>query len=174
MLRRPKFQLKLIAGAACLHVAVTALPVFIPFFPGAPLRKAHALVAPYLNLLFLNHGYNFYAPEPGISQTLNIQFVVRGKTHEYWLQDEQLYSNDLAFIRHQGLAKAFSGDVRNSMALAESLSRFVCRKEHADSVRISWALHPELPRHLANAHLNPNEAGSFRAPMTVGRWTCAS
>lgn len=160
--------------AATVHVVLTALPVFDSVVPHPFLAKARGTVAPYLTALFLNHGYNFYAPEPGVSQTLNVQFTRSGQKYEFWLQDPQLYANDLAFLRHQGLAKAFTVPSAVSTAMAQSVSRFICRTKQADSVRLSWALHPELPRKLANTVVNPNAGQFFTNVVTVGQWLCGS
>jgi hypothetical protein len=157
---------------ATLHVAATALPVILPIRPYPALVRAAHFCSPYLNLLFLNHGYSFYAPEPGISQALNVQITRAGVKSEYWLQDPGRYATDLSFIRHQGLAKAFTGAPAVSMALAQSLSRYICRNEAADTVRLTWALHPELPRPLAGTDVNPNAARFFANPLTVADWTC--
>lgn len=66
----PKWPRRLISACLLFHlIAITSAPASVA--PASQLaRSTWSLCRPYLQLLYLNHGYHFFAPNPGESTLL--------------------------------------------------------------------------------------------------------
>jgi hypothetical protein len=98
--------------------------------------------SPYLQFLYLNHGYNFFAPEPAPSTMLT--FVAerddgssaRGRIPENALAPRLLYHRYLLLTEHIGIAPpAFEENWYKSYA------RHLCHKYGAARIRLTRVTH---------------------------------
>jgi hypothetical protein len=97
---------------------------------------------PYLQFLYLNHGYNFFAPEPAPSTLLN--FVaerddgtsVPGRIPDGSLEPRLLFHRYLLLTEHIGIAPA---DLQENWY--KSYARHLCRKYGAARVRLTRLTH---------------------------------
>lgn len=98
--------------AILLHLAaVIASPLAGPP-PSSDLERAAGSVAePYLQALYLNHGYRFFAPNPGPGQVVRYELELPdGTTREGHFPDRHNLSPRLYYHRHLILA-AYIGDL---------------------------------------------------------------
>lgn len=81
-------------------VAISLAPASVP--PSSQLvRSGWRLVSPYLHATNLNHGYHFFAPEPGASSVLEFVGTRSDGTHRRGrLPDKQLMKPRLLYHRY--------------------------------------------------------------------------
>lgn len=74
------------------------------------IRSAWKLFQPYLQALYLNHGYHFFAPEPGESTLLAFEArrsdgsVVRGRIPNVAIKPRLLYHRHFMLTEHMAIA----------------------------------------------------------------------
>jgi hypothetical protein len=92
------------------HIAAVIIaPASVP--PSSDLvRSAWTLFQPYLQALYLNHGYHFFAPEPGESTLLAFEAelsdgtVVLGRIPNFAIQPRLLYHRHFMLTEHMAMA----------------------------------------------------------------------
>jgi hypothetical protein len=150
--------------------AIVIAPASVP--PSSLLEQSTWLgVQPYVQTLFLNHGYHYFAPEPGPSTLL--AYVARredgtevnGRIPNFDIKPRLLYH------RHFMLTE-FYGFVPSELeeAWTKSYARHICRKYHAAEVSLSRLRHyiPSMPEVVEGATLDDPERyeeqplGTFR------------
>jgi hypothetical protein len=113
------------------------------------LRGVWYVFHPYLQFLFLNHGFNFYAPEPAPSNLLKFEAfradgsVVKGQIPERLMRPRLLYQRHLLLTEHIGVAPPDSVD-----RWFESYAHHICRKYGATHVHLTHVLHGFLPMEM--------------------------
>jgi hypothetical protein len=101
---------------------------------------------PYLEALFLNHGYNFFAPEPSPSTLMTFQAVradgsvVNGRIPEPSIRPGLLYQRHLLLTEHIGVLQ---DDLKPGWYRA--YARHLCRKYQASKVHLTLLTHYPLP-----------------------------
>jgi hypothetical protein len=74
------------------------------------IRSAWAVVRPYIQALYLNHGYHYFAPEPGESTLLAFEAelgdgtVIRGRIPDRRIVPRLLYHRHFMLTEHMDLA----------------------------------------------------------------------
>jgi hypothetical protein len=98
---------------------------------------------PYLLVLYLNHGYNFFAPEPTPSTLLKFEakgpngtVLKRGQIPDPSLQPRLFYHRHLLLTEHIAIAPP---DVQ--AAWFNSYARHLCHKYRAASVHLTHIIH---------------------------------
>jgi hypothetical protein len=97
---------------------------------------------PYLQALYLNHGYNFFAPEPNPTTLLDFEAeradgtVVHGRIPDRSIQPRLLYQRYLLLTEHIGIAP---------LALQEhwyrSYARHLCHRYGAAQIKLTRLTH---------------------------------
>jgi len=94
-------------GVRCLASILIAAQLFAVVigplsFPPSPLTgRLRALVQPYLDAAFLNHGYKFFAPDPGPSHMIRWEMVLLdGSRMEGTFPDPKEHWPRLLYHRH--------------------------------------------------------------------------
>jgi hypothetical protein len=121
-------------------------------------RALHRFFRHYLNLCYLNHGYEFFAPDPAGSNL--IRYVIRDSGGKEIVQGEfpshAAHWPRLLYHRHMMLA-AQTGQMGE--ASGRQYARHLLTKHGGQSIRLDWILHRLVPRtdFLAGTPLNaPN------------------
>jgi hypothetical protein len=146
------------------HLAALVLaPWSVP--PASRLvQNAWRGVGPYDQILFLNHGYHYFAPEPGNSTLVayvlempdgsrlsgkipNLGIKPRLFYHRHFMLTEYLASDDL------------SPDLRTK--LVESMARELCREHHATRVTLSRVTHRWATMQFVRAGGTLDDPGSY-------------
>jgi hypothetical protein len=104
---------------------------------------------PYLEVLFLNHGFNFYAPEP--SATMMITFeaerpdgsITTGQIPDPALWPRLLYQRNLLLTEHIGLVPMDNRD-----PWYRSYAQHLCRKLGARKVHLTLVKHDPMPMEM--------------------------
>ncbi len=101
---------------------------------------------PYLDLLFLNHGYHFFAPEPGESTLLAYEAeradgtVVKGRIPNRDIQPRLLYHRHFMLTEHMRDALRDAPEEQQKEWLA-SYADHLCRKYKAARVSLTGQIH---------------------------------
>lgn len=177
MSTRPNFRSYAKIGGSLLilfHVAaIAAAPASVP--PTPPLmQQIHSLFRPYLQFGFLNHGYHFFAPDPGPSSL--IEFTVRTKDgQEKWgrLPDRNVHNPRLLYHRHFMLAEFYGAipphqkDLR--MAVATAYAQQILKEENGESVELSLVTHELSSRQEILAGKAPTDPKKYQVER-IGRF----
>ncbi len=130
----------------------------------------------YLDLLYLNHGYHFFAPDPGDGRLIRFAvFDERGglieqgefpNTKEYW---PRLYYHRYFMLADQvGIP---SSDEEYSKQwqrrYLEAYARQLLREHEGQSVRVQWIVHYQLPPDLAKQEVKITDPKSYQLLMEV-------
>jgi hypothetical protein len=100
------------------------------------------LFRPYLQLFYLNHGYNFFAPQPVPSILLDFEAVrddgtvVGGRIPNRTIQPRLLYHRYLLLTEHIGVAPS---DLQSNWY--KSYARHLCHKYGAKRVSLTRVTH---------------------------------
>jgi len=101
-----------------VHVSAVFAPPFFratqtPLGARSPVAtEMHSLLEPYINLMFLDHGYAFFAPGPGPSRLIRFRVEYDDGTPavEHVFPDLQRHWPRLLYHRHFMLAEQLHGD----------------------------------------------------------------
>ncbi len=141
-------------------VAIISAPAALP--PSSELtRFVHDLCQPYLEALFLDHGYHFFAPEPEESTLLSFAAerpdgtVVRGRIPDRATQPRLLYHRYFMLTEHMSKAP---DELRGQWH--ESYARHLGRAFGAGRVRLIQQTHllSSMERIRAGGHLADPES----------------
>ncbi|MEZ5942844.1 MAG: hypothetical protein R3C18_15735 [Planctomycetaceae bacterium] len=120
-------------------------PASIP--PASPTVQAcWPAVGPYLQLVYMNHGYHFFAPQPGPSTlvtyeaTLSDGTTVSGQIPDLNRQVPRLYYHR-HFMLTESIAGHDSGDPRIKPMLVRAMARQLCREHGATSIVLTRRTH---------------------------------
>jgi hypothetical protein len=121
-------------------VALVVAPASVP--PASSLEQSSWLLfQPYLQTLYLNHGYHYFAPQPAESTlvsyaaTLEDGTEVSGRIPNFGIKPRLLYH------RHFMLTEFLAIPNDQEAMWHKSYARHVCRKYHAASVSLSRVTH---------------------------------
>jgi hypothetical protein len=130
------------------------------------------LFLPYLQFLFLNHGYNFYAPEPSPSTLIAFEAVrpdgkaVKGQIADASIRPRLLYQRHLLLTEHIGIVP--EGERQEWY---QSYACHLCRKLGVSKVRLTLIHHVPLPMEMFR------DGGRLDDPITfdetdLGEFSC--
>jgi hypothetical protein len=131
------------------------------------------LFRPYLQFFYLNHGYNFFAPQPVPSTLLYFEVVrndgsvVRGRIPEAGIQPRLLYHRYLLLTEHIGVAPA---DLQPKWY--KSYARHLCRKYGAKRVSLTRLTHFPPTMEMVRNGTRLDEPRSYEE-MFVGDFSCS-
>ncbi len=116
---------------------------------------------PYLQVLFLNHGFNFYAPEPSATTMMAFEAertdgsFASGQIPDPALRPRLLYQRHLLLTEHIGLVPDNERD-----PWYRSYARHLCRKFGATKVHLTLIRHEPIPMEIFRS------GGQLDSPFT--------
>jgi hypothetical protein len=127
---------------------------------------------PYLEVLYLNHGFNFYAPEPSATMLITFEAeredgtIATGQIPDPTLRPRLLLQRHLLLTEHIGLVP-----VENRGPWYRSYAHHLCRKFGARKVHLTLVRHEPMPMDLFR------NGGHLDDPITymkldLGDFTC--
>lgn len=132
--------------AIILHViAIILAPASVPPSSSAA-RQAWSVFRPYLEVGYLNHGYHYFAPDPGASSLLEYT-VIKEDGERLWgrIPDRESIWPRLLYHRHFMLTEFYGGlppDATDlKQAIAESFAAQLMREHDASSIELSHVVH---------------------------------
>ena len=117
-------------------IAITLAPAAVP--PTSPLfQDGWLVVRPYLQTLYLNHGYHFFAPEPAFSTMVDYRVSLKdGRVIEAQLPNKQIWPR-LLYHRHFMLTEYLGFfDVQGQIELRDSYVGHLKHKYDATEVSV--------------------------------------
>lgn len=160
---RPSWNWKKTLGSILivLHLlAVAIAPASVP--PSSPtIQNGWLLFQPYLQLAFLNHGYHYFAPDPGPSSLIEYT-VVTQDGQRIWgrIPDRNTIWPRLLYHRHFMLTEFYGGlppaAAEMRQAVAETYAQQLMHQHQGVSVELSHVVHLLSTRQevIAGGHLN--------------------
>ncbi len=124
-------------------------------------------VGPYVQILFLNHGYHYFAPEPGNSTLIGYVVEMPDGRHETGRIPNRGIWPRLLYHRHfmltEFLAASDNYPPKIHDELLKSMARELCREHGAIRVTLTKVTHklPSMERIRAGGTLNDNYAEEF-------------
>jgi hypothetical protein len=113
----PRWAKALVSALVAVHlIAVVAPPLqlqtYTPGAPATPVSFAFRTLQPYIDLLYLNHGYAFFAPDPGPSHLVRYRatFADGRPSVEGVFPDTKQHWPRLLYHRHFMLAEQLHSD----------------------------------------------------------------
>jgi hypothetical protein len=160
------------------HLAAVFLaPMSVP--PSSPLVVTIAQGWPmqwYLDAMYLNHGYYFFAPEPGDGHLIyyDIYDAQGNPLKQGKFPDWDLHWPRLWYHRQFMLADQVGGGIPHEhwqRRFLEAFGRQLLRQFGGESVRVRWIAHsPPDPRTLTDpAKLDVPESYKLRLPEVIQR-----
>jgi len=137
------------------------------------IQSGWGLFQPYLQLLYLNHGYHFFAPEPGDSTLLAFAAerpdgtVVRGRIPSPSMHPRLLYHRHFMLTEHmtdapEELQKEWVG----------SYAEHICRKYGAARVTLTGQIHHLATPEMVRRGVRLDDAASYENEP-LGVFECA-
>jgi hypothetical protein len=127
---------------------------------------------PYLLVLYLNHGYSFYAPQPIPTTLLDFQAhrpdgtVIRGRIPDRSIKPRLLYHRYLLLTEHITAAPA---DLQDQWF--KSYARHLCHKHGAAKVSLTRVTHYPATMEMIRNGAGLSEPFSFEE-MPAGEFSC--
>ncbi len=127
---------------------------------------------PYLEFLFLNHGFNFYAPEPSSSMLMEFEAVradgstVTGQIPDRALRPRLLYQRHLLLTEHITLAP-----IDDRRPWYQSYARHLCRKYGAARVHLTLVSHAPMPMEMVRNGGRLDDAITY-TKLDLGEFSC--
>lgn len=111
--------------------------------PSSPLiQSAFFQVSPYLHLLYLDHGFHFFAPEPGASTLVSYQLVLPDGSTKTGQFPNRSISPRLLYHRHFMLTEFLgNGPEELEPLVARAMARNLCRQTGAVQVTLTKVEH---------------------------------
>ena len=141
----PVTRWRLVASALILlHItAVWVAPFSVP--PSSPLAQQIASwFRPYLEAAFLNHGYKFFAPDPGPTHLVRYELKLPdGQTRRGVFPDLSQQRPRLLYHRHMMLSERLEGPPQAYWipAFARSYAQHLLHEHQAQSVALYLVTH---------------------------------
>ena len=133
-----------------LHlIAIAVAPASVPPSSQAQ-RNAWSVFRPYLQFAYLNHGYHFFAPDPGASSLIDFTVTREdgdGESETVWarMPDKDRIWPRLRYHRHFMLTEFYGGIPPSAtemrQAIAQAYAQQVLLSEGAESVELSHVIH---------------------------------
>jgi hypothetical protein len=129
---------------------------------------------PYLQVFFLNYGFNFFAPEPSPTTLMDFEAVradgsiVKGRIPEGSIRQGLLYERQLLLTEHIGVVPE---EFRNEWY--RSYARHLCRKYGATKVHLVLLMHFPLPMEQIRAGWRLDNPFTYQK-MDLGDFPCDS
>jgi hypothetical protein len=141
-------------------LAITVGPASIP--PTTPIFPwSWPAFGPYLQWTYMNHGYHFFAPDPGPSTLIRYSGVrADGTAFSGQIPDLQQHVPRLLYHRHfmltETLASMDNADPRLQALLVTALARQLAREQQAESISLTRVTHliPTMERLRAGEGLD--------------------
>lgn len=115
--RLPRWAKGIVSALVVVHLIAVAAPplqlqTYTPGAPATPVSFAFRTLRPYIDLLYLNHGYAFFAPDPGPSHLVRYRatFADDRPAIEGVFPDRQEHWPRLYYHRHFMLAEQLHSD----------------------------------------------------------------
>ncbi len=130
------------------------------------------LFHPYLEALFLNHGYAFFAPEPSPSTLMDFAAtrpdgsMVKGRIPEPGVRPGLLYQRTLLLTEHIGV---LPDELREDWY--RSYAHHLCRKYGASKVHLTLLTHFPLPMEMVRNGGKLDSPFSYRK-LDLGEYPC--
>jgi hypothetical protein len=127
---------------------------------------------PYLQFLFLNHGFNFYAPEPSSSMLMEFEAVrpdgssVTGRIPDPSLSPRLLYQRHLLLTEHISIAP-----VDDRRPWYRSYARHLCRKYGASKVHLTLVSHAPMSMEMVRNGGHLGDPFTY-TKLNLGDFTC--
>ena len=147
---RGRLWLKLVASAWIVYHLAGLVIAPASVRPSSDLaRSSWLVVGPYLQFLYLNHGFHFFAPDPGPATIL--RYVVErpdGTQVAGQIPDKQAMRPRLLYHRHFMLTEFLGNSESMDPALRQlhirALARQICQSHAGQAVSLSKVVH-QLP-----------------------------
>ena len=123
-------------------------------------RNVWEAVAPYLQGLYLNHGFHYFAPQPGSSNLVSWTVTRKDGTTETGRFPNFDIKPRLNYHRHFMLSEFLGNSPPDlQMVIARGFARNLCREHDGESVSISTIRHdlPSMERVRAGGKLNDSD-----------------
>jgi hypothetical protein len=153
--------------------AIIAAAVFVGPAPGY-MQALWNVFHPYLQALFLNYGYNFFAPEPSPSTLMDFEAVradgsiVKGRIPERSIRPGLLYERHLLLTEHIGVVPEGLRD-----EWYRSYARHLCHKYGASKVHLVLLMH--FPTEMESVRQGARLDNPFSyQKMDLGDFSCDS
>jgi hypothetical protein len=124
--------------------AITIAPWSVP--PSSRLvQNSWRVIGPYVQLLFLNHGYHYFAPEPGSSTLLAYDLElsdgrhVSGRIPNREIRPRLLYHRHFMLTEFLGSSDYYPPTIKTE--LVRAFARQLCRENQARRVSLSRLTH---------------------------------
>ena len=127
---------------------------------------------PYLQFFFLNHGYNFFAPEPAPSNMLKFAAelpdgsVIEGELPDPQTRPRLLYQRHLLLMEHISLAPQGYTD-----RWYKSYAEHLCQKYGASKVHMTHVVHGPLLMEMVRAGRRLDDPITY-AETDLGDFPC--
>jgi hypothetical protein len=127
---------------------------------------------PYLQFLFLNHGFNYFAPEPAPTNLLKFEAiradgsVVKGQIPDPSLRPRLLYQRSLLLTEHIGIRPL---EIRDRWYRSYALH--ICQKYGAAKVHLTHLIHVPLPMEMVRNGVQPDAPFTY-AETDLGDFSC--
>ncbi len=141
-------------------LAIAIAPASVPP-TSATVQNGWLLFQPYLQLAFLNHGYHYFAPDPGPSSLIEYT-VVKRDGDRFWgrIPDRNSIWPRLLYHRHFMLTEFYGGlppaaaDMKQ--AVAQSYAQQLMHEHDGVSVELAHVVHQLSSRQdmIAGGHLD--------------------
>ncbi len=150
----------------CVFIAPASMPPSSPVLSGA-----RELVLPYLQALFLNHGYHFFAPDPGASTLIawsiprESDVPVRGRFPDPAICPRLLYHRYFMLAEN---IDSFPDEMQDQVYMA--IARHFADRHQAREITLSRILHhpSSISRVLAGGRLT--DPGTFTEEPLETYW----
>ena len=135
-------------------------------------QSGFQLVAPYLHALFLDHGFHYFAPDPGASTLVSydLQFA-DGSTKTGKFPDPAMFPR-LRYHRSFMLSEFLGNDGRDELLplIERSFARCLCKQNGAIGVKLTQIIHdtPSIDDVLLGAKLDDQR---FYTESVLGTFT---
>lgn len=135
------------------------------------IQRAFEAVAPYHHILFLNHGFRFFGPEPGPSTLVSYQLEFADGTIKSGRIPNRSIVPRLYYHRHFMLTEFLSNGPENLEPLvARAMARNLCRESGAVHVTLTKIEHIPASMDEVKRGMSLNDPSTFRESL-IGTFT---
>jgi hypothetical protein len=139
----------------CVFISPGAMPPVSPL-----MERGYRLARPYNELMFLNHGYHYFAPDPGASTLIRWTVPREGEASVVGRFPSTDIQPRLLYHRYFMLAEnLWAFDEETQREMQEAYARHFARLQNSNRVRLEQILHEPSPlvRILAGGQLDDPE-----------------
>ncbi len=130
------------------------------------------MASPYLQLMYLNHGFHFFSPEPGGSTLVSYVLEFEdGTTQSGQFPNKQIWPR-LLYHRHFMLSEFLGAQSpERQQVLVRSYAKNLCREHGAKKVTVSRVMHDLAPMERLRAGGSLDDSSSFEEEP-LGTFSC--